>query len=164
MKTYVTIKNLPGGIKTGTTVKKVGKTFVYSNDVVCPFDPTKEPEFFKEVFETKYKKGDNVYLTEEFTSGKRGLSPKNMVTIFSAEATSATKAKYVVLVNHIKYNVTEKDFYIPETYFFLSSKGIIQYEVVTDDHKSSFAYKFRKASANYFETKELAQAKLTSLI
>jgi hypothetical protein len=42
----------------------IKKTFIYDNGVVFTFEPSEDPEFFKEAFETKYKQGDKVYLTD----------------------------------------------------------------------------------------------------
>jgi hypothetical protein len=66
-------------------------------------------------------------------------------------------------VNYRKFAITDKDIYKVTNYYFLSSKGVIQNMPITERHEKSFEYAFRKASGNYFESKEAAQVKLDSI-
>ena len=161
-KNYVTTKNLPGGIKAGTGVYCLNDMWTFDNGQQCIYDPSKEPEFFRIGYKTKFKIDDEVYLTEECAKRFK-LSDNNPVRITSAKAVSERKANYEIVVNYRKYAITDKDIYKVTNYYFLSSKGVIQNMPITERHEKSFEYAFRKASGNYFENKEAAQIKLDSI-
>lgn len=161
-KNYVTTKNLPGGIKAGMCVEFVNGQWKFNNGNICYYDPREEPEFFKIEYKTKYKVGDEVYLSEDYAKSYK-LSANMPVLITSAKALSERKANYEIVVNYRKYAITDKDIYKVTNYYFLSSKGIIQNMPITERHERSFDYAFRKATGNYYESKEAAQVKLDSI-
>lgn len=161
-KVFITLKNLPGGIKTGTSVEFINGQWIFDNGNICYYDPRKEPEFFKIDFKTKFKIDDDVYLTEECAKRFK-LSANSPVRITYAKAVSERKANYEIVVNYRKYAITDKDIYKVTNYYFLSSKGVIQNMPITERHEKSFEYAYRKAIGNYFETKEAVQEKLDSI-
>jgi hypothetical protein len=167
---YVTTKILPGGIKIGTGVKFINGQWVFDGGQVCIYNPEKEPDFFKVEYETYFKPGDVVYITEKFAKSHRGLSVKHRglsvkvpATVLTAQSVTETRAKYTIEINKVSYTVTDKDIYDGKIYFFISSKGIIQHMVTTETHINEFAYHYRKATGNYFENKEDAQLKINEI-
>lgn len=166
-KTYITLKNIPGGIKAGTYIKRHSNdVYIFDNGMRCIFDPSTDSEFFREVYETKYKVGDKVYLSKKFLQGpgRRGISPKTSAVIYSAQNASIKTNNYVIIIDGKKHSVTDNDIYIPDVYFFISSRGTIQSEVLSDEHKKTLAYTYRMYSGNYFETKDLAQFRLNDIL
>lgn len=161
-KHYVTLKNIPGGIKAGTGVDFVNGQWKFNNGNICYYDPREEPEFFKIEYKTKFNVGDEVYLTEDYAKRYR-LSANSSVQISSAKAVSERKANYQIVLNHRTYSVTDKDIYKSQIYYFISSKGVIQKMPITEKHSKEFAFAYRKAIGNYFETKEAVQEKLDSI-
>lgn len=161
-KNYVTTKNLPGGIKAGMCVEFVNGQWKFNNGNICYYDPREEPEFFKIEYKTKYKVGDEVYLSEDYAKSYK-LSANMPVLITSAKALSERKANYEIVVNYRKYAITDKDIYKSQIYYFISSKGVIQKMPITEKHSKEFAFAYRKAIGNYFETKEAVQEKLDSI-
>lgn len=161
-KRYVTTKNLPGGIKEGTGVEFINGQWKFENGNICYYKPFDEPEFFKVKYKTKFNVCDEVYLTEEYAK-RYNLSVNTPVHIISAKAVNENKANYQFLLKSKTYSVTEKDIYKSQIYYFISSKGVIQYMPITKKHSAEFAFAYRKAIGNYFKNKEDAQAKLDSI-
>ena len=64
------------------------------------------------------------------------------------------------MLSHLIYNFNSP--YI-QIYYFISSKGVIQKMPITEKHSKEFAFAYRKAIGNYFETKEAVQEKLDSI-
>ena len=167
-KSYVTIKNLPDQIKAGTlvTIDESSNKWLFNlgNSIykICIFDPSTNPEFFKEVVETKYKKGDVVYVKEKVAKSHRNLSAKVGGEIIDI-STQFKKIRYTINQNNIRYTLSEDDIYKAETYYFINSSGQIHEQVLTDEHRKSYAYSYRIATNNVYKNRKTAQDVIDNL-
>ena len=166
-KAYKTLKPLPGGINVGTIVRYNDVLgWVYDlNKLVsaCPFNPSKDTQFFVEFFEGKYKFSDKVYVTENYAKNIVNLSDKNPVIIVSFNNSIKTP-KYTCEYNRKRFDIPENELYIPVFYYFINSRGKVCSEILTDSHKISSLYKFRQKMINIFPTSKNASDRFDDIM
>lgn len=165
VKSFILKKDFPGGYKKGDIITNRGTGIWYwdKTQAVCPYDPTKEPDFFEEVIITKYLKDNKVFLTPAAIRkhGIRGIGHKTEVTVSNVRR-YVTGVKYEIKNgNKIICTVNESDIYIPTVYWFINSKGAVCQDVVEFSEKHVYAY--RVAIGNTYITPAEANKALDTI-
>lgn len=179
IREYIAKQDAMFGIVKGDTisfnVKQKLATLIRTGNVL-PFDPTKETKFFTLKRNNMYKSGDVVYfqLKTNLTNNNRKIEVitafanlqvigSNFVTRKVSKNNETVEIITVIGPSGSTFEIDtiKTPVVFQQTYFFISSRGILQIDNVGRDKKGE---EFRKEIGNYHTTSEAALTYLTFLI